>query len=151
MLRRRGNRLWRLPRKSSISAIPWGAMVRFVSTIATLRASMLRSWSTAHKYLPTLESKLTSPDGKPGWSCTFYKHDAEGNLDGSVGTFSLNDTRVKLNDFLPSGLTKTWSIKLEGKLVVGTTGPFELGLTVSGAYFPLKMTTLASWFSLFNF
>jgi beta-glucosidase len=79
-----------------------------------------------------LESKLTSLDGKPGWSCTFFRHDADGNPDESVGTFNLNDTRVKLNDFLPPGLTPTWTIKLQGKLKADTSGPFELGLTVSG-------------------
>ncbi|TFK26372.1 beta-glucosidase [Coprinopsis marcescibilis] len=86
----------------------------------------------AHKYLPTLESKLVTPDGKPGWACTFYDHDDKGNPQNSLDTFLLNDTRVKLNDFLPKGLTQTWTIKLRGKLTVDVTGPFELGLTVAG-------------------
>jgi beta-glucosidase len=44
----------------------------------------------------------------------------------------LNDTRIKLNDFLPAGLTKEWTIKLNGILHVDSSGPFEFGLTVSG-------------------
>jgi beta-glucosidase len=50
----------------------------------------------------------------------------------SVAEFVLQDTRVKLNDFLPSGLTPTWTIKLCGKLTVEKTAAYELGLTVAG-------------------
>ncbi|TFK72570.1 glycoside hydrolase family 3 protein [Pluteus cervinus] len=86
----------------------------------------------AHKYLPTLESYLVTPTGEPGWLCTFYAQDSEGNPGKEVQDFVLRDTRVKLNDFLPEGLTSTWSIKLRGKLTVDKTAPFELGLTVAG-------------------
>lgn len=51
-----------------------------------------------------------------------------------VQQFVLNDTRVKLNDFLPEGLTPTWSIELEGKLTIDKNCLFELGLTVAGAF-----------------
>ncbi|KAF8589753.1 glycoside hydrolase family 3 protein [Ramaria rubella] len=87
----------------------------------------------AHKFLPTLEESLTTPSGKSGWLCAFYNHDAKGEpLEKSVAEFVLNDTRVKLNDFLPAGLTETWTIKLNGKLKVDSTGLFEFGLTVAG-------------------
>ncbi|KAG8920897.1 hypothetical protein FRC00_009389, partial [Tulasnella sp. 408] len=88
---------------------------------------------TTHKYLPTLETQLTTSSGKPGWTATFFSHDASGQPTGDpVGEYVLNDTRVKLNDFLPTGLTPTWTIKLSGLLTVESDGPFELGLTVSG-------------------
>ncbi|KAF9002039.1 glycoside hydrolase family 3 protein [Cyathus striatus] len=86
----------------------------------------------AHKYLPTLENYLLTPAGARGWLCTFYTHNAEGQPDQPIATFHLQDTRVKLNDFLPDGLTTTWSIKLTGKLTFETDGTFELGLTVAG-------------------
>ncbi|KAI0075819.1 putative beta-glucosidase from glycoside hydrolase family GH3 [Panus rudis PR-1116 ss-1] len=87
----------------------------------------------AHKYLPTLENLLTTPDGQSGWLCSFYNHDAKGEPTGdSVGEFVLKDTRVKLNDFLPPGLSPTWTIKLRGKLHVPKTAEYELGLTVAG-------------------
>ncbi|GJE97941.1 glycoside hydrolase family 3 protein [Phanerochaete sordida] len=87
----------------------------------------------AHKFLPTLENFLTAPSGEMGWLCSFYNHDAAGEPTGApVGEFVLRDTRVKLNDFLPPGLTATWSIKLSGKLVVEKTADYELGLTVAG-------------------
>ncbi|KAI0340159.1 putative beta-glucosidase from glycoside hydrolase family GH3 [Trametopsis cervina] len=87
----------------------------------------------AHKYLPTLENYLTTPDGQPGWACSFYAHDENNNPTGdSVADFVLLDTRVKLNDFLPAGLSSEWTIKLNGKLTFDKTAEYELGLTVAG-------------------
>ncbi|KAI0373363.1 glycoside hydrolase family 3 protein [Pilatotrama ljubarskyi] len=87
----------------------------------------------AYKYTPTLETHLETPSGQPGWQCTFYNHDAAGNPTGSpVAEFILQDTRVKLNDFLPEGLTDTWTIKLRGSLSMDKTAEYELGLTVAG-------------------
>ncbi|KAJ7632378.1 glycoside hydrolase family 3 protein [Roridomyces roridus] len=86
----------------------------------------------AHKYLPTLENSLKTVSGEPGWLCTFYNHDAQGHLTEPVATFVVLDTRIKLVDFLPPGLTPTWTIKLTGRLTVEKTAPFELGLTVAG-------------------
>lgn len=54
-------------------------------------------------------------------------------MDEPIAEYIVEDTRIKLNDFLPQGLTPTWSIKLRGALAVDTTGPFEFGLTVAGA------------------
>src|ERR1700761_3289307 len=87
----------------------------------------------AHKYLPTLEKYLKTVSGEPGWLCTFYNHDLHGQpLPDPVATFVLTDTRVKLVDFLPPGLTPMWTIKLTGRLTVEKTAPFELGLPVAG-------------------
>jgi beta-glucosidase len=86
----------------------------------------------AHKYLPTLENNLKTASGEPGWLCTFYNHDSEGQLTDPVAGFVIKDTRVKLVDFLPPGLTENWTIKLTGQLTVDKTAPFELGLTVAG-------------------
>ncbi|KAG6811171.1 hypothetical protein H0H92_008655 [Tricholoma furcatifolium] len=86
----------------------------------------------AHKYLPTLEENLVTPAGEPGWLCTFYSHNSDGTLSEPVASFVLRDTRVKLNDFLPAGLTPEWTIKLEGKLTIHRSVLFELGLTVAG-------------------
>ncbi|ESK88409.1 glycoside hydrolase family 3 protein [Moniliophthora roreri MCA 2997] len=86
----------------------------------------------AHKYLPTLEHCLVTGHNEPGWLCTFYNHNADGSLTEPIASYVLQDTRVKLNDFLPEGLTPTWSIKLTGKLTVEQSMSFELGLTVAG-------------------
>ncbi|KAG6868996.1 hypothetical protein C0993_005654 [Termitomyces sp. T159_Od127] len=86
----------------------------------------------AHKYLPTLEENLVTPTGEPGWLCTFYSHNEDGSLSDPVANFVLRDTRIKLNDFLPAGLTREWTIRLEGKLTIHRSVLFELGLTVAG-------------------
>ncbi|KAL0064465.1 hypothetical protein AAF712_008629 [Marasmius tenuissimus] len=86
----------------------------------------------AHKYLPTLEHLLKTNDGESGWLCTFYNNLPDGTLSDAIGSYVLQDTRVKLNDFLPAGLTETWTIKLTGKLTTEKTSDFELGLTVAG-------------------
>ncbi|KAF7308931.1 Beta-glucosidase [Mycena kentingensis (nom. inval.)] len=87
----------------------------------------------AHKYLPSLERYLTTSDGQPGWLCTFYNHDENDKpLSEPLAELVVNDTRVKLVDFLPAGLTDTWSITLTGRLTVPKSAPFELGLTVAG-------------------
>ena len=102
-----------------------------VVSIATIGLSHIRA--AAYKYTPTLEAFLTTPSGEPGWLCSFYKHDESGNPIGdSVMDYVLQDTRVKLNDFLPVGLTPTWTIKLRGSLTMDKTGEYQLGLTVAG-------------------
>lgn len=86
--------------------------------------------STAHKYLPTLENNLTTPSGEPGWLCTFYTRDRP----DPVAKLTLHDTRIKLNDFLPSGLGSEWMMKLTGKLTFDKSAAYELGLTVAGSH-----------------
>ncbi|KXN87735.1 putative beta-glucosidase I [Leucoagaricus sp. SymC.cos] len=86
----------------------------------------------AHKYLPTLENNLTTPSGESGWLCTFYAHDDTGKATVAMATYTLRDTRIKLNDFLPHGLGSEWTIKLTGKLTFDKTATYELGLTVAG-------------------
>ncbi|KAF5376574.1 hypothetical protein D9757_008256 [Collybiopsis confluens] len=86
----------------------------------------------AHKYLPTLENYLKTPSREPGWLATFYAHGKDGELSPPIAKYVLQDTRVKLNDFLPPGLTETWTLKMTGTLTVDKTAAYELGLTVAG-------------------
>ncbi|PIL30463.1 hypothetical protein GSI_07162 [Ganoderma sinense ZZ0214-1] len=87
----------------------------------------------AHKYTPTLEAYLKTPSGESGWSCAFYNHDENGNPVGdAVKEYVLQDTRIKLNDFLPEGLGDTWTIKLRGTLTMDKTAEYDFGLTVAG-------------------
>jgi beta-glucosidase len=70
--------------------------------------------------------------GEPGWVVEFLAHDSKGEPTISVAKTVLHDTRVKLNDFLPEGLTPEWSLKCYGLFTPDATGPFEFGLTVAG-------------------
>lgn len=86
----------------------------------------------AHKFLPTLETLLTAPNGEPGWEASFFSQDAKGEPLEEVARYVVRDSRVRLNDTLPAGITPKWTLKLNGNLNPDHTGPFELGLTVSG-------------------
>lgn len=111
----------------------WDVMVCHSSTCFIAVTDLLKCL-LAHKFLPTLESNLTTHDGQPGWLCSFYNLDGQGNTTTpAVATFVLTDTRIKLNDFLPPGLGADWRIKLTGKLTFDKTAEYELGLTVAGA------------------
>lgn len=132
--------------KASYVATPWDGITQgapeglivdyevgcYGESLTTMPVARTDGISSAHKYLPTLENSLVTPQGELGWLCTFYKHGENETPSEAAGSFVLRDTRVKLNDFLPPGLTPTWTIKLEGKLTVDKTAPFELGLTVAG-------------------
>ena len=65
---------------------------------------------------------------------TIYNHDHDGNYSDVVLDSVIQTTLVKFSDFLPSGLTPTWGIRLRGLLTVNITGRFELGLCVAGEY-----------------
>jgi beta-glucosidase len=88
--------------------------------------------SSANKFLPTLEEYFTTPNGEPGWLCKFYAHDENGNPTILVDQIVLEDTRVKLNDFLPKGLTEEWTLHCTGLFNPFYSGEFEFGLTVAG-------------------
>lgn len=77
---------------------------------------------------------MTAPSGEPGWLCSFYAHDDNHEPTEKVADFVLQDTRVKLNDFLPKGLGETWSLKLRGTMRVPSTAVWQMGLAVSGEW-----------------
>jgi beta-glucosidase len=77
---------------------------------------------------------LVTPSGKPGWLCTFYSHDDDDRVSNPIAEYVLKDTRIKLNDFLPEGITPNYTIKLTGRLTFDKTAAYELGLTVAGKH-----------------
>ncbi|CAE6460319.1 unnamed protein product [Rhizoctonia solani] len=115
--------------KPSYVITPWDGLIAAIPKDVDVKFEV---GCYAHKFLPTLETLLTTPDGEPGWEARFYTHDENQQPKNEVAKFVLNDTRVKLNDFLPEGLTPSWTIKLKGSLKVDKTAPFEFGLTVAG-------------------
>lgn len=81
-----------------------------------------------------LDKNMTTLEGQPGWQCTFYNHDAEGKWSNVVLDSVVKNTVAKFSDFVPDGLTPTWSIQMKGLLTIDKTCPFELGLCVAGIY-----------------
>jgi beta-glucosidase len=89
----------------------------------------------AHKFLPTLEDYMITPAGKPGWTITFYNHDRNGDpVPQPISSFDIPDTKVRLNDFLPKGLTEGWTTRHKGFLIASKERglEFEIGLAVAG-------------------
>ncbi|KAG8996030.1 hypothetical protein FRB93_000992 [Tulasnella sp. JGI-2019a] len=114
--------------KSSYIVSPWTGLSENAPEGAKVTYSL---GCYSHKFLPTLETQLTAPNGEPGWEATFFDHDSKGQPRNEVARYVVRDSRVRLNDTLPV-ITPTWTLKLNGDLNVDHTGPFELGLTVSG-------------------
>ncbi|THH06674.1 hypothetical protein EW145_g3920 [Phellinidium pouzarii] len=76
--------------------------------------------------------EIETPNGEDGWLCTFYQVDDQKHLTEPVAEYVLNDSRVRINDFLPKGLGEEWGMKVKGLLTVDKDMPFELGLAVAG-------------------
>ncbi|KAG8835364.1 hypothetical protein FRC17_003847 [Serendipita sp. 399] len=115
--------------KPTYTITPWDGLVANAPENVELCYAL---GSYAHRYLPTLENSFKTASGEPGWLIEFFAHDSKGNPTILVETTTLHDTRVKLNDFLPKGLTEEWSLKCTGFFTPESTGPFEFGLTVAG-------------------
>ena len=90
--------------------------------------------SIAHKLLPMLDNNMTTLEDQPGWRCTFYNHDADGKWSNVVLDSVVKNTVAKFSDFVPDGLTPTWSIQMQGRLTIDKSCPFELGLCVAGTH-----------------
>ncbi|KAG8805842.1 hypothetical protein FRC19_007640 [Serendipita sp. 401] len=111
--------------------MPWDVMVRpLLADLPDVLIAFLLD--AAHRYLPTLENSFKTASGEPGWLIEFFAHDSKGDPTILVDKIVLDDTRVKLNDFLPEGLTEEWSLKCTGLFTPESSGPFEFGLTVAG-------------------
>lgn len=76
---------------------------------------------------------LSTEEGEPGWLCTFYNCDDNGDFTEAVTSYVLNDTRVKVNDFMPDGIGEEWGLVLEGVLSIEKDVLFEFGLAVAGS------------------
>ncbi|KAI5122379.1 hypothetical protein M0805_004136 [Coniferiporia weirii] len=115
--------------KPSYAITPWDGIVANAPSDVDIKYIV---GCHAHKFLPTIEKLLKTPSGEDGWLCTFYQVDKDGNLTDPVADYVLNDTRIRLNDFLPKGLGEEWGMKVRGILTVDKDMPFELGLAVAG-------------------
>ncbi|KAG8855732.1 hypothetical protein FRB91_001846 [Serendipita sp. 411] len=115
--------------KPTYAVTPWDGLVANAPNGVDLNYAL---GCYAHRYLPTLENSFKTASGEPGWLIEFFAHDSKGDPTILVDTIVLDDTRVKLNDFLPEGLTEEWSLKCTGLFTPESSGPFEFGLTVAG-------------------
>lgn len=86
--------------------------------------------------MPTLDFELTAPSGERGWNCTWHAHENDESmipLSTPHSTWLVDETRIFISTSAPKGITRRWTMKLEGQLKPRTHDcTFEFGLTVSG-------------------
>lgn len=96
----------------------------------------LMKHTTAFMTMPTLEYELLTENGEPGWTATWYNHQDDESmtpLDKPIHTTFVDETRVFISTSTPPGITKRWSMKLQGQLKPRPTDTnFEFGLSVAG-------------------
>lgn len=86
--------------------------------------------------LPTLEYELTTADGKDGWTASWFAHKSDDSMEPVSEVYKeqyVDETRCFISDGAPKGITKRWSLKLQGKLKPRAQDcDFEFGLTSAG-------------------
>jgi hypothetical protein len=86
--------------------------------------------------MPTLDFELTTPSGERGWIGTWYAHESDESMVSLRTPFEsrpVDETRIFISTSAPNGITRRWTMKLEGQLKPRARDcTFEFGLTASG-------------------
>ncbi|KIJ58514.1 glycoside hydrolase family 3 protein [Hydnomerulius pinastri MD-312] len=92
--------------------------------------------ASTYMEMPTLDFEIFTSAGERGWIGSWYSHEHDDSmipLETPILTRLVDETRVFISTFKPEGITKRWTMKLEGQL---KSRPydclFEFGLTVAG-------------------
>jgi beta-glucosidase len=90
----------------------------------------------AYMEMPTLDFELTTPSGERGWIGTWYAHESDESMTPvrtPMETRLVDKTRIFISTSAPNGITRRWTMKLEGQLKPRARDcTFEFGLTASG-------------------
>ncbi|KAF8552820.1 glycoside hydrolase family 3 protein [Imleria badia] len=92
--------------------------------------------ASTYMEMPTLDFELTTPSGERGWVGTWYAHECDESMTALKTPYQtrvVDETRIFISTSAPKGITRRWTMKLEGQLKPRTRNcTFEFGLTVSG-------------------
>ncbi|KAF8555424.1 glycoside hydrolase family 3 protein [Imleria badia] len=92
--------------------------------------------ASTYMVMPTLDFELTTPSGERGWIGTWYAHESDESmtpLNTPYQTRLVDETRISISTSTPNGITRRWTMKLEGQLKPRARDcTFEFGLAVSG-------------------
>ncbi|KIJ63447.1 glycoside hydrolase family 3 protein [Hydnomerulius pinastri MD-312] len=92
--------------------------------------------ASTYMEMPTLDFELTTPTGERGWIGSWYPHEHDESmtaLSKPMETRLVDETRIFISTSAPKGITRRWTMKLEGQLKPREHDcTFEFGLTVSG-------------------
>lgn len=90
----------------------------------------------AYMTMPSLDYELFSEDGERGWIGTWYTHENDESMKAAHKAFAsrlVDETRIFVSTSAPEGITRRWTLKLEGYLKPRPNDVlFEFGLTVAG-------------------
>lgn len=86
--------------------------------------------------MPTLDYELFTSSGERGWTGSWYAHEDDESmtpLSTPYSTRLVDETRIFISTSAPKGITRRWTMKLEGELKPRERDClFEFGLTVAG-------------------
>jgi beta-glucosidase len=85
---------------------------------------------------PSLDYEMITESGERGWICSWYKHiddDSMIALDHPFEQRLIDETRIFVSTSTPKGITKRWTMKLNGQLKPKPYDrKFEFGMAVAG-------------------
>ena len=86
--------------------------------------------------MPTLESELVTPTGERGILGSWYNHESDDSMNPVPPPMEvrlIDETRILIGTSAPAGITRQWTLKLEGQLKPREHDcTFEFGLSVAG-------------------
>ncbi|KDQ59962.1 glycoside hydrolase family 3 protein [Jaapia argillacea MUCL 33604] len=85
--------------------------------------------------LPSLDYDIFTPSGQPGWLGTWYSHTSPDSMTPLSVPFKkqvIDETRIFISAEAPVGITKRWTLKLEGVIKREEDCLFEFGLIAAG-------------------
>lgn len=92
--------------------------------------------ASTYMEMPILDYELFTPSGERGWTGTWYAHQDDESMTAINTPYStrlVDETRIFISTSAPKGITRRWTMKLEGELKPRERDClFEFGLTVSG-------------------
>ncbi|KAI6129846.1 glycoside hydrolase family 3 protein [Pisolithus croceorrhizus] len=119
--------------KPSYFVSPYDGIVNSLPSDVEVRYS---EGAASYMEMPTLDFDLTTPTGERGWIGSWYRHENDDSMTLAptpIETRLIDETRVFINTSTPEGITRRWSLKLEGLLKPRSRDCiFEFGLTVAG-------------------
>ncbi|KAI6125064.1 glycoside hydrolase family 3 protein [Pisolithus croceorrhizus] len=119
--------------KPSYFVSPYEGIVNSLPSDVEVRYS---EGAACYMDMPTLDFDLTTPNGERGWIGSWYRHENDDSMTLAptpIETRLIDETRVFINTSIPEGITRQWSLKLEGLLKPRSRDCiFEFGLTVAG-------------------
>ncbi|KIM80042.1 glycoside hydrolase family 3 protein [Piloderma croceum F 1598] len=112
------------PYDGIVSALPKGIEVTY------------SEGAPAYMIKPSLDYEMITESGERGWICSWYKHiddDSMIALDQPFEQRLIDETRIFVSTSTPKGITKRWTMKLNGQLKPKPYDrKFEFGMAVAG-------------------